>query len=135
MRAGWEYMHEHQAKLTQRDGFMCEQHPGLEFQHDPDCAGPGMPWIIEGKEAIITFLETRANAKERLTMEGKEMVEEWKRWLDSAEGKKCADPNTIGNGPRWRQYLANRLQMAFYAGIEAADERSEAQSQAQTKTR
>lgn len=55
-------------------------------------------------------------------MEGPAMVKAWKRWLDSAEGKKCADPNTIGNSARWRQYLENRLQMAFYAGIEAEEE-------------
>jgi hypothetical protein len=54
-------------------------------------------------------------------MEGPEMVKAWKHWLDGAEGKKCADSNTIGTGPRWRRYLENRLQMAFYAGIEAAD--------------
>lgn len=57
-------------------------------------------------------------------MEGKEMVEDWKQWLAGAEGQKCANPNTIGQGERWRQYLENRLQMAFYAGIEAEEKRS-----------
>lgn len=40
-----------QAQLIQADGWMCEQHPGTEWPHD-DCAGPGMPWIVEGREAI-----------------------------------------------------------------------------------
>ncbi len=47
---------EYQAALIRRDGFMCEQHPGLEFEHDPDCAGPGMPWVVEGREAITALL-------------------------------------------------------------------------------
>lgn len=49
---GWEYTHEHQGKLVQRDGMMCEQHPGLPFEHDPACPGPGMPWMVEGRTAI-----------------------------------------------------------------------------------
>lgn len=42
---------------------MCEQHPGLEFEHDPDCAGPGMPWMIEGKDAIESALGTAKQAE------------------------------------------------------------------------
>jgi hypothetical protein len=55
---------QHEADLIRRDGFMCEAHPGLEFEHDPECAGPGMPWVIEGKEAI-TAMVTKAIADER----------------------------------------------------------------------
>lgn len=50
---------ERQAKLLKADGFMCEAHPGLEFEHDPDCAGPGMPWMVEGKEAVEQLLGGR----------------------------------------------------------------------------
>ncbi len=48
---------EHQAALIRRDGFMCERHPGLEFEHDTECAGPGMPWVIEGREEIAAYTE------------------------------------------------------------------------------
>lgn len=44
--------HETQAKLIERDGLMCETHPGTAWPHD-DCAGPGMPWMIEGKDVIL----------------------------------------------------------------------------------
>ena len=50
-RVSWKLTHERDAELLKQDGWMCEQHPGREFPHD-DCAGPGMPWIVEGKEAI-----------------------------------------------------------------------------------
>ncbi len=52
--AGWEFVHERQNDLIRRDGWMCEQHPGTEWPHD-DCAGPGMPWIVEGKQAIVAL--------------------------------------------------------------------------------
>jgi hypothetical protein len=61
---------ERQAVLVRRDGFMCEAHPGLEFEHDPECAGPGTPWVIEGKDAVTEILrqreqEVRAEERER----------------------------------------------------------------------
>jgi hypothetical protein len=49
--AGWVWQHEHQAALVARDGWMCEAHPGTAWPHD-DCAGPGMPWVVEGRESI-----------------------------------------------------------------------------------
>lgn len=49
---GWQYVHERQAELIRRDGLMCERHPGKEFEHDPECAGPGMAWAVEGKAEI-----------------------------------------------------------------------------------
>lgn len=52
---GWEWTHEHQAKLIERDGWMCEAHPGREWPHE-DCAGPGMPWMIEGRGRILAAL-------------------------------------------------------------------------------
>lgn len=54
--ANWEWTHERDAKLIARDGWMCEQHPGMEWPHD-GCAGPGQAWIVEGKEAICTLKE------------------------------------------------------------------------------
>lgn len=51
-----------QSDLISRDGLMCEQHPGLEFEHDPDCAGPGMPWIVAGRE-VIAKLKKREKKK------------------------------------------------------------------------
>jgi len=48
---GWKWYHEHEAELLERDGLMCEQHPGLEFPHG-DCAGPGMTWKVEGRTAV-----------------------------------------------------------------------------------
>lgn len=53
---GWEWSHEHDAKLLARDGWMCERHPGVEWPHD-DCAGPGQSWAIEGKEQILSLIE------------------------------------------------------------------------------
>jgi hypothetical protein len=49
---GWVFAHERQAALIAADGWMCERHPGLEFPHD-DCPGPGVPWMIEGKESVL----------------------------------------------------------------------------------
>jgi hypothetical protein len=60
-KAGWQYVHEHDADLIRSDGLMCEQHPGLEFDHD-GCAGPGMPWILEGKDAISAHCTPQPNA-------------------------------------------------------------------------
>lgn len=42
------------ADLIRRDGWTCEKHPGLEWPHD-DCAGPGMPWVVEGKAEILAL--------------------------------------------------------------------------------
>lgn len=54
---------EHQSAPIGRDGFMCEAHPGLDFEHDPDCAGPGMPWVIEGKDAIDAAILSAVQAE------------------------------------------------------------------------
>ena len=38
-----------------QDGYMCEKHPGQEWGRcagGPDCAGPGMPWILRGRREI-----------------------------------------------------------------------------------
>lgn len=59
----WKYQHEHQADLIARDGWMCEKHPGREWPHD-DCAGPGMPWIVEGKAAILALIDAAKSQKD-----------------------------------------------------------------------
>lgn len=51
---GWVWQHEHQSALVARDGWMCEAHPGRAWPHD-DCAGPGMPWMIEGRAAVTAL--------------------------------------------------------------------------------
>lgn len=65
----WQYTHERDAELINSDLFMCEAHPGLDFGHDPDCAGPGMAWIIEGRAAIEALLSSR-DAEIREVLEG-----------------------------------------------------------------
>lgn len=60
----WQYTHEHDAELIRKDGMMCEAHPGLEFGHDPDCGGPGMAWVIEGRGAI-KLLENKNTTRAR----------------------------------------------------------------------
>jgi hypothetical protein len=62
-------------------------------------------------------------------MEGPEIVIAWKAWLDSEEGRKAVDPYTLGATNGARQYLQNRLECAFQAGIKAA------QSAAASKTK
>lgn len=52
----WLWQHEHQGMLIERDGWMCEAHPGQSWPHD-DCAGPGMPWSIEGRASIERALK------------------------------------------------------------------------------
>lgn len=61
-----QYVHERDAELIRKDGLMCEAHPGLEFEHDPDCAGPGMAWAIEGKAAITSALTTAVLRQDEL---------------------------------------------------------------------
>ena len=48
---GWEFTHEREAAVIARDGWMCERHQGVPWPHD-DCPGPGMAWVVEGREAI-----------------------------------------------------------------------------------
>ena len=61
---GWVWRHEHEGALIARDGWMCEQHPGREWPHD-DCAGPGMPWCVEGKAAVTAFVSPEAEGSAR----------------------------------------------------------------------
>lgn len=58
-------------------------------------------------------------------MEGPKIVMAWKEWLDSIEGRKASDPYSLGAGNGARQYLENRLQNAFLAGVKAAEQDAE----------
>lgn len=69
--AGWQYVHEAQNALLARDGWMCEAHPGLEWPHG-DCAGPGMVWQVEGKDAV------RALAASGQAARALRPLEEWR---------------------------------------------------------
>lgn len=70
-----------QATLVERDGLMCEQHPGFEWPHD-ECAGPGMPWMLEGRESVgvvydrIRELESEREATLHVLMESASRVKE-----------------------------------------------------------
>jgi hypothetical protein len=48
-------------------------------------------------------------------MDGKEIVARWKAWCATPEGAKCLGGVAEG------KYLRNRLELAFHAGIEAAE--------------
>lgn len=48
-------------------------------------------------------------------MEGKDIVAAFKAWLKSEDGKTCMSGEAKGH------YLRNRLEVAFQAGIEAAE--------------
>lgn len=50
--------------LAADGSMMCETHPGREWPHD-DCAGPGMPWIIQGRTLIEETLVLRSEAVAR----------------------------------------------------------------------
>jgi hypothetical protein len=67
-------------------------------------------------------------------MEGPQIVTAWKHWLESDEGKSTSNPFTLPPGENARQYLKNRLERAFQAGIRAAERQNEAR-QAPTKKR
>jgi len=41
------------------------------------------------------------------------------KWIESAAGKKCFDPKTMGLDAEQEEYLKNRLVCAFLAGAEA----------------
>lgn len=48
-------------------------------------------------------------------MDGTKIAAAWKEWLESEEGKQASDPGTLKPGER--QYLENRLERAFQAGV------------------
>ena len=46
----------------------------------------------------------------------------WPDWIESAEGKRCADPKTLDLDYRQGEFLENRLWHAFAAGLKAGRE-------------
>lgn len=50
-------------------------------------------------------------------------------WLDSEEGQACTQPTTLNAPEMQRQYLKNRLSLAFDAGWVAAEKQAQNQSQ------
>lgn len=54
-------------------------------------------------------------------MDGRMVVAAWQAWKDSPEGQNCSNPETLGNTLSARQYLENRLERAFQAGVKAAE--------------
>jgi hypothetical protein len=55
-------------------------------------------------------------------MNGRERWLEWDRWINSDEGRKAADPGTLGATLAMRTYLMNRLANAFFAGVTAEED-------------
>jgi hypothetical protein len=52
-------------------------------------------------------------------MDGAKITAAWKEWLNSEEGQKASDPNTLTSTLSARTYLENRLERAFHAGMKA----------------
>lgn len=88
--AGWQHTHERDAELIQRDGMMCEAHPGLEFGHDPECAGPGMAWLVEGRKQIESLASPSDTEQLIRLREAVELAEQRladnERWWHLASG-------------------------------------------------
>lgn len=59
-------------------------------------------------------------------MEGPQIVVAWKHWLESEEGKRASNPFSLPPGENARQYLKDRLESAFRAGIRAAEQHNAA---------
>jgi len=59
--------------------------------------------------------------KGRSLWRGSQIVAAWQEWLNSEDGRKAANPETLGTSLSARQYLENRLNSAFQAGIRAAE--------------
>lgn len=47
----------------------------------------------------------------------------WPDWIESEEGKRCADPKTLNLDYRQGEFLENRLWAAFVAGAKSERER------------
>jgi hypothetical protein len=54
-------------------------------------------------------------------MTGEQLAAKWKEWIQSDEGRKAANPETLGTTLSARNYLENRLWHAFTAGAKAAE--------------
>lgn len=54
-------------------------------------------------------------------MDGRHIVIAWNEWADSEEGRTASNPHTLPPTENARQYLVNRLERAFQAGVKAAE--------------
>lgn len=54
-------------------------------------------------------------------MDGRMIAQAWRAWKESKEGAAACNPETLGPSFRARQYLENRLERAFQAGIATAE--------------
>ena len=56
-------------------------------------------------------------------MTGQDQSKAWREWLSSPQGKSCTEGHPVGS------YLENRLWHAFFAGIKAAAQECENESE------
>lgn len=54
-------------------------------------------------------------------MKGEQIVREWLVWIASDEGRVAANPHTLPPTEAANVYLRNRLELAFQAGVRAAE--------------
>lgn len=54
-------------------------------------------------------------------MEGKQIIQEWTAWIESDEGRIAANSHTLPPTEAANTYLRNRLELAFQAGVRAAE--------------
>lgn len=53
------------------------------------------------------------------------MNDAWNKWLESEQGQKAADGDTLELSGQGNMYLVNRLWWAFQAGLKAVEEKKE----------
>ncbi len=56
-----------------------------------------------------------------MSIDGKDLAAELKRFLESDEGKSLCDPVTLKASEQMRTYLENRIRHAFRAGVAWAE--------------
>ena len=62
-----------------------------------------------------------ATSSERQTNTGQEIARQWNEWIESPDGKSCADIESLNVPEHQRQYLKNRLWHAFTEGAKAGE--------------
>lgn len=63
------------------------------------------------------------------------LAKSWDKWRESKEGCDAANPFTIKAPNDQRQYLENRLNLAFQAGCKAGEEYTKATDSSKEKKR
>lgn len=87
-------------------------------------------WIVKGVKGEFwavkdeIFRETyRPYGEKGKAIEGRLIVKAWKAWKDSGDGRTALSPYTLSvNSTLSHEYLENRLELAFQAGVKAAEE-------------